>query len=144
MNVTVLVDWENDSVRTALDVADALGDDLWGVRLDTSEHMVDHSLLGEMGGFRPTGVNPRLVEKVRHALDERGYERVQIVASGGFTAERIREFEALGVPVDAYGVGSSLIRGANDFTADVVSVDGRPCAKAGRGLSPNPRLQRVE
>ena len=37
MNVTVLVDFENDSVRTALEVADALGDRLWGVRLDTSE-----------------------------------------------------------------------------------------------------------
>ena len=44
------------------------------------------------------------------------------------------------MPVDAYGVGSSLIRGSNDFTADVVLVDGRPCAKVGRELtSPNPR-----
>ena len=49
-----------------------------------------------------------------------------------------------GVPVDAYGVGSSLIRGDNDFTADVVRVDGRPCAKVGRRYSPNPRLERVE
>ena len=73
-----------------------------------------------MGGFKPTGVNPRLVEKVRGALDGAGYPDVRIVASGGFTAERIREFEAAGVPVDAYGVGSSLIRGDNDFTADVV------------------------
>ena len=46
-----------------------------------------------------------------------------------------------GVPVDSYGVGSSLIRGANDFTADVVMVDGKPCAKVGRGLNPNPRLE---
>jgi len=45
--------------------------------------------------------------------------------------------------VDAYGVGSSLIRGANDFTADVVLVDGKPCAKVGRGLRPNPRLSVV-
>ncbi|MBA3821033.1 MAG: quinolinate phosphoribosyl transferase, partial [Deltaproteobacteria bacterium] len=55
----------------------------------------------------------------------------------------IRAFEAAGVPVDSYGVGSSLIRGANDFTADVVVVDGRPCAKVGRELRPNPRLERV-
>ena len=73
-----------------------------------------------------------------------GYPDVRIVASGGFTAERIREFEAAGIPVDAYGVGSSLIRGDNDFTADVVCVDGRPCAKVGRRYSPNPRLERVE
>jgi nicotinate phosphoribosyltransferase len=144
MNITVLVDWENDSARTALNVADALGPKLWGVRLDTSEDLVDRSLFEEMGGFKPTGVNPRLVEKVRGALDGAGHPDVRIVASGGFTAERIREFEAAGVAVDAYGVGSSLIRGDNDFTADIVCVDGQPCAKVGRRYSPNPRLERVE
>lgn len=144
MNVTVLVDWDNDSVATALAVADALGDRLWGVRLDTGERMVDRALWGELGDFDPTGVNPRLVEKVRAALDAAGHERVRIVVSGGFDAARIRRFEADGVPVDAYGVGSSLIRGSNDYTADVVTVDGRPCAKAGRGLRPSARLERVE
>ena len=144
MNITVLVDWENDSVKTALAVADALGPKLWGVRLDTSETLVDRSVYQEMGGFRPTGVNPPLVEHVRSALDGAGFDQVRIVASGGFTAERIREFEAAGVPVDAYGVGSSLIRGDNDFTADVVIVDGRPCAKVGRAYAPNPRLEKVQ
>ncbi|HEY6397416.1 MAG TPA: quinolinate phosphoribosyl transferase [Solirubrobacteraceae bacterium] len=144
MNITVLVDFENDSVRTALQVAESLGSKLWGVRLDTSETLVDRSLLSEMGGFRPTGVNPRLVEKVREALDGAGFREVRIVASGGFTAQRIAEFEAAGVPVDAYGVGSSLIRGDNDFTADVVLVAGRPCAKVGRSYAANPRLERVE
>jgi nicotinate phosphoribosyltransferase len=143
MAVTVLVDFDNDSVRTALEVADALGDRLWGVRLDTSDTLVDRSLWEEMGDFRPTGVNERLVHKVRDALDAAGHDRVRIVVSGGFTAERIREFEAAGVPVDAYGVGSSLIRGANDFTADIVMVDGRPVAKVGRSLKPNPRLELV-
>ncbi len=144
MNITVLVDFENDSVRTALQVAEALGPKLWGVRLDTSELLVDRALHEEMGGFKPTGVNPRLVEKVRAALDEASFSEVRIVASGGFTASRIREFEAGGVPVDAYGVGSSLIRGENDFTADVVKVEGRPCAKVGRAYSPNSRLERVQ
>jgi nicotinate phosphoribosyltransferase len=143
MNVTVLVDFENDSVRTALEVADALGDRLWGVRLDTSESLVDRSLFGEMGDFRPTGVNERLVQKVRDALDEAGYERVRIVVSGGFTAEKISSFEEQGVPVDAYGVGSSLIRGSNDFTGDIVITDGRPSAKFGRHYRANPRLERV-
>jgi nicotinate phosphoribosyltransferase len=144
MNITVLVDFENDSVHTALKVAEALGPKLWGVRLDTSETLVDRSLFDEMGGFKPTGVNYRLVEKVRGALDEAGHAGVRIVVSGGFTAPRIREFEAAGIPVDAYGVGSSLIRGQNDFTADVVLLDGRPCAKVGRGYSPNPTLEKVE
>src|SRR5579875_2894467 len=143
MNVTVLVDFENDSLRTALEVAEALGPQLWGVRLDTSEDMVDRSLIDELGGFKPTGVNPRLVAKVRAGLDRAGFENVRIVASGGFNAQRIREFEEAGVPVDAYGVGSSLIRGDNDFTADVVRLEGRPCAKAGRRYAPNPRLERV-
>jgi nicotinate phosphoribosyltransferase len=144
MNVTVLVDFENDSVRTALEVAGALGDDLWGVRLDTSERMVDRALWHEMGEFKPTGVSNVLVERVREALDDAGHERVRIVVSGGFDAEKIREFEEIGAPVDAYGVGSSLVRGENDFTADVVRVEGRDCAKAGRRYRANPRLERVE
>ncbi len=144
MNITVLVDWDNDSVRTALAVADALGPTLWGVRLDTAETLVDSALWGEMGGFDPRGVNPQLVEKVRSALDAGGFEQVRIVASGGFDAERIEWFEAASVPVDAYGVGSSLIRGKNDYTADVVIVNGRPCSKVGRRFSPNPRLELAE
>jgi nicotinate phosphoribosyltransferase len=144
MNVVVLVDFENDSVRTALEVADAVGERLWGVRLDTSETLVDRSLWHSMGYFKPTGVNPELVRRVRGALDEAGHQRVKIVASGGFDAERIREFEALGAPIDSYGVGSSLVRGANDFTADVVRVEGRDCAKVGREYRPNPRLDPVE
>jgi nicotinate phosphoribosyltransferase len=144
MNVTVLVDFENDSVRTALEVAEALGDALWGVRLDTSDRLADRSLQERYGDQAPTGVARELVEMTRDALDARGFERVKIVVSGGFTAERIRAFEAADVPVDAYGVGSSLIRGANDFTADVVVVNGRPCAKVGREYKPNSRLSRVE
>jgi nicotinate phosphoribosyltransferase len=143
MNVTVLVDFENDSVRTALDVARALGPRLWGVRLDTSESLVDRSLWEELGDFRPTGVNPRLVSKVRQALDEAGFPRVKIVVSGGFTLDKIREFELAEVPVDAYGVGSSLIRGSNDFTADIVVTDGRPSGKVGRHLRPSSRLELV-
>jgi nicotinate phosphoribosyltransferase len=144
MNITVLVDFDNDSVRSALEVARALGPRLWGVRLDTSESLVDRSLWGELGDFKPTGVNERLVLKVRDALDRDGFEHVRIVASGGFTAEKIRDFEEKRVPVDAYGVGSSLIRGSNDFTGDIVLTDGRPSAKVGRRYRPNARLELVE
>jgi nicotinate phosphoribosyltransferase len=143
MNVTVLVDFENDSVNTALAVADALGGRLWGVRLDTSESLVDRSLWEEMGDFTPTGVNERLVWKVRDALDARGYDHVRIVVSGGFTVEKIRSFEEQEVPVDAYGVGSSLIRGSNDFTGDIVMTDGTPSAKIGRRYRDSTRLELV-
>ncbi len=143
-NLVVLVDFENDSVRTSLEVARALGDQLWGVRLDTSRTLVDRSLWSEMGYFDPRGVNQRLVEKVRAALDAEGFERVKIVVSGGFDVARIAEFEAKGVPVDSYGVGSALIRGENDFTADVVLTDGRHSAKVGRRYVPSERLELVE
>ncbi len=137
MNVTVLVDFENDSVRTALEVAEALGPRLWGVRLDTSESLVDHSLLDEgSDDIDARGVNELLVQKVRKALDAGGYRDVKIVVSGGFTVEKIERFEERGVPVDAYGVGSSLLRGANDFTADVVLTEGKPSAKEGRAYRP--------
>jgi nicotinate phosphoribosyltransferase len=138
-----LVDFENDCVRTSVEVARALGERLYGVRLDTSEMLVDRSLWGEMGTFKPTGVNPHLVWNVRRALDEAGFPGVKIVVSGGFTVDKIQDFERNGVPVDGYGVGSSLFQGRFDFTADVVLVDGRPCAKVGREYRPNPRLEKV-
>jgi nicotinate phosphoribosyltransferase len=144
MSVTVLADFENDSPRTAVEVAEALGERLWGVRLDTPETLVDRSLWEQMGSFTPTGVNEQLVRKTRAALDEAGFGHVRIVVSGGFTADKIRAFEERGVPVDAYGVGSSLIRGADDFTADVVLTDGQPSGKFGRRLRANPRLEVVE
>jgi nicotinate phosphoribosyltransferase len=141
MNVVALVDFENDSVRTALEVADALGDDLWGVRLDTSDRLVDRSL-EDLGAAAPRGVNPELVRRVRAALDGAGHAGVKIVVSGGFNAARIADFEREGVPVDAYGVGSSLLRGAAEFTADIVEVDGVPTAKVGRERRPNPASSR--
>lgn len=149
MNVTVLADFDNDCARTSVQVADALGDKLWGVRLDTSERLIDKGVAAvarmAYGGFEHDlcGVCPPLVEHVRGALDAGGHERVKIVVSGGFDVEKITRFERERVPVDAYGVGSSLIRGSNDFTADVVENDGRPCAKVGRGTRPSDRLERV-
>jgi nicotinate phosphoribosyltransferase len=139
----VPVDYENDCVETSLAVARALDDRLWGVRLDTSELMVDRSVIGQMGTFRPTGVNPRLVWNVRDALDAEGFGDVRIVVSGGFDYDRIRDFGDEDVPVDAYGVGASAHEGRWDFTGDVVQLDGKPQAKAGRELRPNPRLERV-
>jgi nicotinate phosphoribosyltransferase len=139
-----LVDFHNDSVATSLACARAFGERLWGVRLDTSSTMVDRSLWNEMGDFQPTGVNPRLVQKVRQALDAEEFQHVRVIVSGGFTATRIRAFEAAEVPVDSYAVGSSLLKGTADYTADVVLREGRPCAKVGRRWRPSDRLQPVE
>src|SRR5439155_7892965 len=88
MNIVVLVDFENDSVRTSVEVAEELGQELWGVRLDTAHTLVDRSLMDAMGRFDPRGVNPHLVRMVREALDDAGHRHVRIVVSGGFDAER--------------------------------------------------------
>ena len=143
MNVTVLVDFANDSVQTALEVADALGTTS-GASGSTRPTSWSTRALSAHGDDAPTGVNAELVRLVRSELDAHGFarrpDRRRPAASRptGSASSRPR-----GVPVDAYGVGSSLIRGSNDFTADVVMADGRPAGKVGRELRPNPRLRPV-
>jgi len=144
VEVIALVDYDNDCVKTSLDCARALEDRLWGVRLDTSESLVDKSVVPQMGTFHPTGVNANLVWNVRNALDAEGFGDVKIVVSGGFDVPRILAFEEVQVPVDAYGVGAALFDGRFDFTADVVQLNGKPQAKVGRALRENPRLERVK
>ena len=137
-----------ETAGSSIDAARRLGGELWGVRLDTASDMVDASLAGEpdaptlRGDCALRGVNEKLVFRVREALDREGFGHVKIVVSGGFDQDKVGRFEEKGVPVDAYGVGSSLLRGNFDFTADVVKVAGRPCAKAGRRYNPNKRLKK--
>lgn len=145
--ITVLVDFDNNCAHTAVDVATALwqeGYQLAAVRLDTSESLVDMGLIARLGQFKPTGVCVELVRHVRETLDWRGFHHVKIIVSGGFTPEKIRQFEAAGAPVDSYGVGSSLLRGSYDYTADVVRVNGMACAKVGREELHAPRLETVK
>ena len=151
VNVTSLVDFRNDVVNTSLGVAHALGQRLWGVRVDTSESLVDASILreiegrGGMAGEEMRGVTPRLVQILRDALDAAGYGHVKIVASGGFDSAKIARFERLGVPVDVYGVGSALVHGSGfDHTADIVRVNDRDVAKVGRGFRENARMENVD
>ncbi len=144
VEVVALVDYENDCVRTSLEVARALEGRLSGVRLDTSENLVDRSVIPMMGSFKPTGVNPQLVWNVRDALDAEGFGDVKIIVSGGLNPARIRQFEEEKAPVDVYGVGASIVAdGRFDFTADIVQVEGKPESKVGREYRPNPKLERV-
>jgi len=149
VSVISLVDYDNDCVGTSLACARALGERLWGVRLDTSGTLVDKSVQPQMGTFKPTGVVPRLVRNVREALDAEGFAHVRIVVSGGFNPEKISSFEAEHVPVDAYAVGSAFFDNAGkyDFTADIVArkVDGawQECHKVGRPERHSARLQTV-
>lgn len=141
---------------------------LYGVRLDTSGTLRDVCVPPLGDPALDLGVTPRLVFNVRQALDAaweawalrpdqielaQAYCRaVKIVATGGFNPEKIIRFEKLDVPVDIYGVGSSLLANDretnNDFTADVVRVklNGRwlDMAKVGRAPAANPELEPVE
>jgi nicotinate phosphoribosyltransferase len=144
VQVVVPVDYENDSVRTALEVTRALEGRVWGVQLATSENLVDVSIIPAMGTFQPTGVNPQLIWNVRNALDAEGFGDVKILASSGVTLERIKDFEDDGVPVDAYGIGAALLAGRTGFTADVVELDRPLRLRVGSERRPNPRLERVK
>lgn len=136
-----LVDFQNDCVRTSLEVAKALGKRLWGVRLDTAGDVRDVSVRSR--SKLSFGVCPELVRRVRSALDKNGFKWIKIVISSGFDADKIRRFVKLKVPFDAVGVGSALFKEKIDFTADIVKVNGRSCAKVGRQYNPNPRLKIV-
>ena len=96
VNVTVLVDFENDSVATALEVARALGPRLWGVRLDTSGQLVDRSLWDDLGDFDPRGVNERLVRTSVFRLAREGWLAARPVGRQSLyrlTADGARRFE---------------------------------------------------
>jgi nicotinate phosphoribosyltransferase len=129
----VLVDTFKDEAEEALRVAHALGDRLYGIRLDTPS---------ERGR-----VTPDLVHEIRARLDQAGFGHVKIVVSGGLNPERIGVFKEAGAPVDSFAVGS-YISGATpiDFTGDIKEIDGKPIAKRGRipGRTDSPRLRRVD
>ena len=141
VNRVALVDWDNDCVGTALACARALGRRLWGVRLDTAADLRDRSVRGRSPGS--CGVCAELVRNVRNALNVNGFRWVKIVVSGGFTADKVKRFVKDQVPFDVVGVGSSLLQGRIDFTADIVQVNGRSCSKVGRALRRNPLLRLV-
>ena len=129
----VLVDTFKDEAEESLRVADALGDHLWGVRLDTPS---------ERGR-----VTADLVKEVRARLDLAGHARVKIVVSGGLDLERIAYFKASGAPIDSFAVGSAISDASPiDFTGDLKEIDGKAVAKRGRipGRTENPRLERVD
>lgn len=143
VQLIVPVDYANAAVPTALVVAQALDERLWGVQLATSENLVDASIIATMGAFPPTGVIPQLIWNVRNALDAEGLGDMKILASSGVTIERIRQFEDDGVPVDAYGIGAALLAGRTGFTAALVEMDAPLIVRAGSEQHPSIRLERV-
>ncbi len=127
-----LVDTFKDEAEESLRVAQALDKSLESIRLDTPS---------ERGG-----VTIDLVKEVRARLDLAGFNNIKIFISGGFNAERIRQFVEQKAPVDSFGVGSYITSASPiDFTADIHEIEGKPIAKRGRipGKTPNPRLKRI-
>ena len=163
VNRIALVDWDNDCVGTTLDVVKAhcqayygTGEDpmlwhkvigegkqkLWGVRFDTGGTLRDKTVTPQ--DRSSLGVCPELVFRARQIFDQYGLNDLKIIVSGGFNVEKIELFENLAVPVDIYGVGSTLFQEKIDVTADVVLVEGKPCAKIGRRAGNFERLSLVE
>lgn len=143
--VTALIDYNNDVVRDSVKLAKHLGKTLRAVRVDTSKSLIDHYFDDkDTSGFDPHGVCKELIFALRKALDDEGFNCVKIIVSSSFTAEKIKEWVKLGVPVDTYGVGTSLINNMTvGFTGDLVMLDGKDEAKEGRKNIPSKRLKPV-
>lgn len=143
--VTALIDYHNNVVRDSLLLAKHLGKKLNGVRVDTSKALIDHYFDDkDTSGFDPHGVCKELIFALRKALDDNGFDYVKITVSSSFSAEKIKEWKALNVPVSMYGVGTYFVNNTTcGFTGDLVKLDGRDEAKEGRRDYPNPRLQLV-
>ncbi|WP_208107255.1 nicotinate phosphoribosyltransferase [Mesocricetibacter intestinalis] len=146
-NLVALVDYHNDVIADSLKVARHFGDKLYGVRVDTAANMVDQYFLNnrhEFGREDLRGTNVRLIRLLREHLDQAGFPNVKIIVSGGFDADKIRQFQQQNAPVDSYGVGSSLLKVNIGFTGDCVLLNGKAQAKEGRQYNDNPRLSQVE
>jgi nicotinate phosphoribosyltransferase len=164
VNRMVLVDWDNDVIGTSKsvlkdmyekkynkvyvecesDLKKLIGEGkgkIYAVRFDTSGTLRDKSVIPQ--DSNSLGVCPEQVWRARKEFDRIGANDLRIVVSGGFNADRINLFETLKVPVDMYGVGSSLLKQKIDFTADIVKVNGKPCAKVGRGIGDHSRLEKI-
>jgi nicotinate phosphoribosyltransferase len=111
-----LVDTLYDEKIESLRVAEALGKDLWAVRIDTP-------------GSRRGNIR-QILEEVRWELDLRGYQHVKLFLSGGVSASDIADLADL---VDGFGVGTSISSAkVIDFALDIVEIEGEPIAKRGK------------
>ena len=111
VGTTLLVDTYDitEGIATAVEVA---GTELGAVRIDS----------GDLGV---------LAQRARAQLDDLGATRTRVVISGDLDEHSIAALRA--EPVDAYGVGTSVVTGSGAPTAGMVyklvEVEGRPVAK---------------
>lgn len=127
-----LVGTFGDESEEALGVARLMGERLRGIRVDTPP---------ERGG-----VTVDLIREIRGRLDQSGFSHVEIMVTGNFTPEKIREFVLAEAPVNIFGVDSYIAKApSNAFSAEIQEIEGRPFSRRGRvpGITTNPRLDRV-
>lgn len=111
-----LIDTFNDEKIAAIRAAEALGKDLFAVRLDTPR--------SRRGNFL------KIMQEVRWELDLRGYNHIKIFLSGGLDEQKIIEYNPC---ADAYGVGTAISNApVVDFAFDLMEVEGKPFAKRGK------------
>ncbi len=111
-----LCDTYYDEKQEAIMAAEALGESLRAVRLDTP--------MSRKGDFK------KIIEEVRWELDIRGYKHVGIFVSGGIDEEEVL---ALRGSVAGFGVGTSVSNArCIDFALDITEKEGEPCAKRGK------------
>jgi len=123
-----LIDTFQDEKFEALNIAQALGERLYAIRLDTPS--------SRRGDFY------RIVEEVRWELDLRGFKHIKIFVSGGIKEEDVERLNPL---VDAYGIGTSISNApVIDFSMDIVEIDNKPVAKRGKWSGSKRVLRCVE
>lgn len=135
--LTALVDFNNDILSDALSAYKEFGDELFAIRIDTSENMSDAMFVND----EEYGVTPNMIKTMRKKLDEIGATKVKIIVSSGFDVNKIKQFENENTPVDFYGVGKSLMNIGNTFTADAVEINGKLIAKEGRSKNDDSKLK---
>ena len=112
-----LADTYQDEKFEALMAAEALGERLYGIRLDTPS--------SRKGNFL------EIIREVRWELNTRGYDHVRIFVSGGIKEENINEL--IGAGVDGFGIGTSISNSPTvDFALDIVEREGKLVAKRGK------------
>lgn len=111
-----LIDTFADEKFEAVRVAEALGDKLFGVRLDTPG--------SRRGDFR------QILREVRWELDLRGFQHVELIASGGLDEPEIAALKDL---VFGFGVGTSIANARTiDYSMDIIEIEGAPIGKRGK------------
>ena len=139
--LVALIDYHNDVENEIISLAKSGIKKIDFIRIDTSKNIVDFSLQRRIKNWKLNkklyGVNQYLVDIARKTLDKCGYKNTKIIVSSGLDVESIKNFIKVNSPIDAYGIGSSLITRNVHFSADLVMNDNKPESKYGRKLFTN-------